>query len=72
MHYDEANDRFECPKGKYLEYKQTRIDRTETGFIQEIRVYECKDCSKCPYKSKCTKAQENRQVRFNKKLWILK
>ena len=59
-------------KEKKLEYVKTRYDKTETGFIQENRVYECSDCSSCPHKSECTKAQGNRQIRFNKKLWQLK
>ena len=72
MGYDEINDKFICPEGKKLEYVKTRYDKTETGFIQENRVYECSDCSNCTHKSECTKAQGNRQIRFNKKLWQLK
>ena len=72
MMYDEVNDKFICPEGKKIEYIKTRQDKTETGFIQESRVYECSDCSNCPHKSECTKAQGNRQIRFNKKLWKLK
>ena len=72
MEYDEINDRFTCPEGKKLEYVKTRYDKTETGFIQGNRIYECSDCSSCPHKSECTKAQGNRQIQFNKKLWQLK
>ena len=72
MEYDEINDRFTCPEGKKLEYIKTREDKTETGFIQESRVYECSDCSNCAHKRECTKAQGNRQIIFNKKLWQLK
>ena len=72
MMYDEVNDKFICPEGKKIEYIKTRQDKTETGFIQESRVYECSDCSNCPHKSECTKEQGNRQIRFNKKLWKLK
>ncbi len=72
MEYDEINDRFTCPEGKKLEYIKTREDKTETGFIQESRVYECSECRSCPHKGDCTKAQGNKQIRFNKKLWQLK
>lgn len=72
MIYDEVNDNFICPEGKKLEYIKTRQDKTETGFIQESRVYECSNCNNCLYKRECTKAQGNRQIRFNKKLWTLK
>lgn len=72
MEYDEINDKFKCPEGKKLEYIRTRKDKTEIGFIQESRVYECSECSNCPHKSECTKAKGNRQINFNKKLWKLK
>ena len=72
MMYDELNDKFICPEGKKLEYIKTRQDKTETGFIQESRVYECSECNNCTHKSECTKAQGNRKISFNKKLWKLK
>ncbi|MGE7187084.1 transposase [Peribacillus sp. NPDC006672] len=28
-------------------------------------MYECEDCSDCPLKSRCTKAEGNRQVHYN-------
>ena len=72
MLYDEINDRFTCPEGKFLKYTKTREDKTETGFIQKTRIYECTDCSKCAKKTECTMAKENRKISFNKKLWQLK
>ena len=56
--YDEINDKFTCPEGKKLEYVKTRYDKTETGFIQENRVYECSDCSNCTHKSDVRKHKE--------------
>ncbi len=72
MEYDEINDTFTCPEGKKLKYINMKYDKTETGFVQGSRVYECSECSNCPHKSECTKAKGNRQIRFNKKLWQLK
>ena len=72
MEYDEINDKFTCPEGKKIEYINTKEEKTETGFIQEIRVYECSECRNCLHKSECTKAKGNRKIRFNKKLWQLK
>jgi len=72
MIYDEINDNFICPEGKKLEYIKTREDKTETGFVQKSRVYECSECDSCPHKIECTKSEGNRQIRFNKKLWQLK
>ena len=72
MIYDEINDNFICPEGKKLEYIKTREDKTETGFVQKSRVYECSECDSCSHKIECTKSEGNRQIRFNKKLWQLK
>ena len=72
MQYDELHDVFICPEGNKLEYKYDKEDKTETGFIQKLRVYECENCSNCSHKSECTKAKGNRQIRFNKDLWKLK
>lgn len=70
MLYDEINDNFICPEGNKFEYIRTKIEKTETGFEQEYRIYECSNCMQCKYKSECTKG--NRQINFNKKLWELK
>ena len=72
MPYDELHDVFICPEGNKLEYKYDKEDKTETGFIQQLRVYECTNCSNCIHKAECTKAKGNRQIRFNKDLWKLK
>ncbi len=72
MHYDEINDNFTCPEGNKLEYTFTKNEVATAGYTQEIRIYECKDCSNCSKKSECTKSQYNRKIRFNKKLWYFK
>ena len=72
MEYNETRDEFVCPEGKILKPVSTREDKTETGFVQTSTVYECTECANCKYKSECTKAKENRQIKFNKKLWELK
>lgn len=37
-----------------------------TGYRSEVTLYECEDCSSCPYKLKCTKAQGNRKMQVSK------
>jgi len=72
MHYDEINDEFTCPEGNKLKYIFTRHDKMPTGFVQELRIYECTNCSKCSCKEECTKSKYNRRINFNKNLWIHK
>jgi transposase len=66
--YHEQDDSFQCPQGQRLAYKETIERKSKTGFISTIRVYECEDCSACPVKAECTKAEGNRQIHYNQSL----
>ena len=68
MPYDEAQDAFTCPSGQLLHYKATWRYRSDNGYGSERRVYQCADCSQCPLKEKCTKAQGNRQIQVSFRL----
>jgi transposase len=67
--YDEEGDVFTCPNKQKVtfQYHSTRTDKT--GFQRHFKVYECEDCSGCPFRSLCTKAQEgtNRKLMINEK-----
>jgi transposase len=68
MPYDEAQDAFTCPNGQLLRYKTTWRYRSDNGYVSERRIYECADCSQCPLKEQCTKAEGNRQVQLSFRL----
>ncbi len=56
-----------CPNGKEFHYMKTRPVRgNKYGRTEEI--YQCEDCSNCPHKSKCSKAEGNRTIRLNEEL----
>ncbi|WP_213587772.1 IS1182 family transposase, partial [Paenibacillus sp. J2TS4] len=63
--YEELDDRFICPNGRYVRFKKYQMKKTSSGLEQSFKIYECEDCSDCPFKSKCTKAKGNRQVHWN-------
>ncbi len=67
--YHKEDDSFTCPNGKKLtfRYESNRTDRN--GFTRAFSVYECEDCSDCPFRSQCTKAKEgnNRKILINEK-----
>jgi transposase len=66
--YNSADDTFQCPAGKTMNYIKDREWKSATGFIATSRIYECEDCSSCPYKPKCTKATGNRRFYYNQEL----
>jgi transposase len=63
--YEELDDRFICPNGRYVRFKKYQTRKTHSGLEQSFKIYECEDCSDCPLKSACTKAKGNRQVHWN-------
>lgn len=67
--YNEQNDSFTCPIGKELTFRYMSNRRDKDGFTREFKVYECEDCSGCPFRSQCTKAKEghNRRIQYNEK-----
>ncbi len=60
FHYDKENDRFICPQGKILRFRQ--IDHT-LSHLRRYRARE-KDCRACPQKSLCTKGKA-RTIQFS-------
>ncbi|WP_234032712.1 IS1182 family transposase [Paenibacillus faecalis] len=63
--YEEQDDRFVCPNGRYVRFKKYQTKKTASSLEQSFKIYECEDCSDCPLKSLCTKAKGNRQVHWN-------
>ncbi len=68
-HYDEETDVYICPNQQRLEYKYRSVRKDKYGFTREFKIYECKDCTECPFRSSCTKAKEgnNRKLMVNEK-----
>jgi transposase len=66
--YDAQQDTFTCPQEQPLHFVTIRKEHTQNGFETERRVYACADCSQCPLKAQCTKAEGNRQIRISFRL----
>ncbi|MEK4749112.1 IS1182 family transposase [Niallia sp. FSL W8-0177] len=67
--YDQETDTYMCPNQKRLEFQYHSVRTDATGFQRSFKIYECEDCSGCPFRSSCTKAKEgnNRKLMVNKK-----
>ena len=58
MPYDAQKDEYTCAQGKTLTAVSTRRRKSETGYVQEVTVYECSDCKDCPVKEKCIRQKK--------------
>jgi transposase len=65
--YDEANDIWQCPAGQTLTFRYESKQQTESGYEIRLRHYRSVDCTGCPFKSDCTKAKGNREIRVSMK-----
>ena len=66
MFYDAEKDEYTCHNGKQLKLAGTGHRTSSTGYRSEISIYECENCSNCPCRDKCTKAQGNRKMQVSK------
>ena len=56
-----------CPNKKtfHLMYRKN-VRGNQYGRQEEV--YECEDCSNCPYSAQCKKTDKNRTIRLNREL----
>ena len=66
MGYDEKADTYTCHAGKTLIPVFVKKQKSKSGYESEVTVYECEDCSDCPYKEKCTRAKGNKRLYISK------
>ena len=55
MEYDSEKDCYTCTQGRTLELTGTKHSRTRSGYVREISIYSCSDCSDCLNKRNCIK-----------------
>lgn len=66
MIYDAETDTYTCYAEKKLNPLFTKKQKSKSGYQSEVTVYECEDCTDCPYKEKCTKAKGNKRLYVSK------
>lgn len=55
MKYNEKSDSYICKNNKTLSFTQVRRSKSKTGYVSEKNIYQCEECSGCPYKKECIK-----------------
>ena len=63
----DENGIMRCPNGKAFIF-QYRKHVYGNQYGRQEEVYQCEDCSGCPYAEKCKKTDKNRTVRINQEL----
>lgn len=65
--YEKENDAYICPNEKRLRFQYNSVRTDKSGFQREFKIYECEECTGCPFRTKCTKAAEgkNRRLMIN-------
>ena len=58
MPYDAEKDEYTCAQSKKLKAVGTKTRKSETGYVQEVTIYECEDCKNCPVKEKCIRQKK--------------
>ena len=56
-----------CPNGRAFRF-QYRKKVAGNQYGRQEEVYECEDCTGCPYAERCKKTEKNRTVRINQEL----
>ena len=71
MDYDSEKDEYICAQGRRLKALYDRRSKNRNGYVSTVTIYECEDCSSCPYKEKCIRGNncntpmEQRKKRLN-------
>ena len=66
MIYDTEQDTYTCHAGKKLKAQYIKKQKSKSGYEAKVTVYECEDCTSCPYKEKCTKSKGNKRLYVSK------
>ena len=71
--YDQENDRYRCPRGKYLNFQCEKKRKTKSGYAKIVRSYKTNEdeCQDCPYKEYCT-SSNCRSIEVSSKYEALK
>lgn len=53
MDYNAAVDSYCCKNGRELTARYEKKEKTASGYIRTVTVYQCSNCTGCPYKTEC-------------------
>jgi hypothetical protein len=68
LYYNAEKDYFVCPMGQHMEKVGNSTRKSENKYVSNTTFYQATNCTGCPLKCLCHKAEENRRIEINHKL----
>lgn len=68
LFYNKDQDCYTCPMGQPMNFIGEYSKKTSTGFKQNIKRYQAKNCANCPLNGACHKSKGNRVIEVNENL----
>ncbi len=68
LYYNTEHNYYICPMGQRMENVGKKSQKSETGFTQQLSIYQATNCEGCPLRSQCHKAKGNRKIEVNHNL----
>jgi len=70
--FDTKTDSYTCPNGRSLLFTKFTQTKSESGYVQNLRIYTCTSCDDCTKREHCTKSRGNRTLQRNEELLRLR
>ncbi|MBR4908909.1 MAG: IS1182 family transposase [Acidaminococcaceae bacterium] len=70
MKYDSEADEYTCAKGRKLRFSCLRKKKHKSGYVSELRVYQCTNCQYCGQRKQCQRqgdGKHNKTIQINRK-----
>jgi transposase len=68
LFYNREKDCYICPMGQSMDFIGNYTRKTSTGFEQNVKRYQAKNCGNCPLNGACHKSKGNRIIEINENL----
>ncbi len=72
LYYNQQQDCYYCPMGQRMDRIRDRKRTTRTGFVQTLARYQARNCSNCPMRGACHKAEGNKIMEVNQNMQRLR
>jgi len=72
LFYNPQHDCYYCPMGQQMTLREIKKEKTATGYIKTLHMYQAQNCTGCPMRGVCHNAEGHRMVRASHKLRRLK